>query len=185
MVSRRLMFGTSVYLLPLRHPVPVAKQVATLDHLSEGRFIFGVGVGGEFPREYEACGVPINERGAAPHGSDPASAQAVERRAGEPRGPLLSRLRGRADAAAGPPARRSADLVRRPLRRGARPRRAPGRRLDRLRRHAGDVQGGPRQDRAGGKRGRSRPARSSAPGICCSRASTTPTRRRSTPPRRR
>src|SRR5436190_12484495 len=62
-VSRRLTFGTSVYLLPLRHPVPVAKQVATLDHLSEGRFIFGVGVGGEFKREYEACGVPINERG--------------------------------------------------------------------------------------------------------------------------
>ena len=64
MVSRRLTFGTSVYLLPLRHPVPVAKQVATLDHLSEGRFIFGVGVGGEFVREYEACGVPIKERGA-------------------------------------------------------------------------------------------------------------------------
>jgi probable F420-dependent oxidoreductase len=64
LVSGRLTFGTSVYLLPLRHPVPVAKQVATLDHLSEGRFIFGVGVGGEFAREYEACGVPINERGA-------------------------------------------------------------------------------------------------------------------------
>src|SRR3989440_5396717 len=63
-VSRRLMLGTSVYLLPLRHPVPVAKQVATLDHLSEGRFIFGVGVGGEFPKEYAACGVPIGERGA-------------------------------------------------------------------------------------------------------------------------
>src|SRR5262245_14245996 len=63
-VSRRLMFGTSVYLLPLRHPVPVAKQVATLDHLTEGRFIFGVGVGGEFAREYEACGVPLKERGA-------------------------------------------------------------------------------------------------------------------------
>lgn len=63
-ISRRLMLGTSVYLLPLRHPVPVAKQVASLDHLSEGRFIFGVGVGGEFPKEYEACGVPINERGA-------------------------------------------------------------------------------------------------------------------------
>jgi probable F420-dependent oxidoreductase len=62
-VSRRLMLGTSVYLLPLRHPVPVAKQVATLDHLSEGRFIFGVGVGGEFPKEYEACGVPMKERG--------------------------------------------------------------------------------------------------------------------------
>ena len=63
MVSRRLLLGVDVYLLPLRHPVPVAKQVATLDHLSEGRLIFGVGIGGEFPREYEACGVPVNERG--------------------------------------------------------------------------------------------------------------------------
>jgi probable F420-dependent oxidoreductase len=63
-VSRRLLFGTSVYLLPLRHPGPVAKQVATLDHLTEGRLIFGVGVGGEFPKEYEVCGVPLKERGA-------------------------------------------------------------------------------------------------------------------------
>jgi probable F420-dependent oxidoreductase len=63
-VSRRLQFGTGVYLLPLRHPTPVAKQVSTLDHLTEGRFIFGVGVGGEFPKEFEACGVPIAERGA-------------------------------------------------------------------------------------------------------------------------
>ena len=63
-VSRRLQLGTGVYLLPLRHPTPVAKQVSTLDHLTEGRFIFGVGVGGEFPKEYEACGVPIGERGA-------------------------------------------------------------------------------------------------------------------------
>jgi probable F420-dependent oxidoreductase len=62
-VSRRLILGTNVYLLPLRHPVPVAKQVATLDHLCEGRLIFGVGVGGEFPKEYEACGVPLSERG--------------------------------------------------------------------------------------------------------------------------
>jgi probable F420-dependent oxidoreductase len=63
-VSRRLTFGTGVYLLPLRHPGPVAKQVATLDHLTEGRFIFGVGIGGEFPKEYEVAGVPIGERGA-------------------------------------------------------------------------------------------------------------------------
>lgn len=62
--SRRLLLGTGVYLLPLRHAGPVAKQVATLDHLSEGRLIFGVGVGGEFPREYELAGVPIGERGA-------------------------------------------------------------------------------------------------------------------------
>ena len=59
-----LTLGTSVFLLPLRHPVPVAKQIATLDTLSGGRFVFGVGVGGEFPKEYEACGVPVKERGA-------------------------------------------------------------------------------------------------------------------------
>ena len=63
-VSRRLTLGTSVLLLPLRHPTPVAKQVTTLDHLTEGRLILGVGVGGEFPLEYAACGVPHNERGA-------------------------------------------------------------------------------------------------------------------------
>ena len=63
-VSRRLMLGTSVLLLPLRHPTPVAKQVTTLDHLTEGRFILGVGVGGEFPREYAACDVAHKERGA-------------------------------------------------------------------------------------------------------------------------
>src|SRR3954449_11748005 len=64
MASRRLTLGTNVYLLPLRHPAPVAKQVATLDHLCEGRLIFGVGVGGEFPKEFEVCGVPLTERGA-------------------------------------------------------------------------------------------------------------------------
>ncbi len=64
LVSRRMTFGTGVYLLPLRHPGPVAKQAATLDHLTEGRFIFGVGIGGEFPKEYEVAGVPIAERGA-------------------------------------------------------------------------------------------------------------------------
>ena len=63
-MSRRLVFGTGVYLVPLRHPTPVAKQVSTLDHLTEGRFIFGVGVGGEFHKEFEACGVPVAERGA-------------------------------------------------------------------------------------------------------------------------
>jgi probable F420-dependent oxidoreductase len=62
--SKRLRLGTSVYLLPLRHPVPVAKQVATLDRLTGGRLGFGVGVGGEFANEYAACGVPLGERGA-------------------------------------------------------------------------------------------------------------------------
>ena len=63
-LSSRLTVGSAVYLLPLRHPAPVAKQAASLDHLSEGRFVFGIGVGGEFPREWKLAGVPIEERGA-------------------------------------------------------------------------------------------------------------------------
>jgi len=62
-VSRRLLLGTNVYLVPLRPPGPIAKQVASLDHLTEGRLIFGVGVGGEFPKEFALGGVPHNERG--------------------------------------------------------------------------------------------------------------------------
>ena len=50
-------------LLPLRHPTPVAKITSTLDLLSGGRLTLGVGVGGEFPPEFEACGVPLEERG--------------------------------------------------------------------------------------------------------------------------
>ncbi len=63
-VNERIQLGTAVYLLPLRHPVPVAKQVSTLDRLCAGRLVFGVGVGGEFPNEYAACGVPVEQRGA-------------------------------------------------------------------------------------------------------------------------
>jgi len=42
----------------------VAKQVADLDRVSGGRIILGVGVGGEYPQEFEACEVPIGQRGA-------------------------------------------------------------------------------------------------------------------------
>ncbi len=63
-LSDRLTVATGVYLLALRHPTPVAKMAATLDHISGGRFIFGTGVGGEFPGEFAAAGVPHKERGA-------------------------------------------------------------------------------------------------------------------------
>src|SRR5260370_5666217 len=53
-VSRRLQLGTAVYLLPLRHPTPVAKQVSTLDHPTDGPLIFAVGVGVQPADEY-AC----------------------------------------------------------------------------------------------------------------------------------
>jgi probable F420-dependent oxidoreductase len=63
-LSDKLAVHTSVYLLPLRHPTPVAKQAATLDLITNGRFVFGLGVGGEFPGEFAAAGVPHNQRGA-------------------------------------------------------------------------------------------------------------------------
>ena len=62
-VTERIRLCTGVYLLPLRHPTTTAKVTSTLDVLSGGRLTLGVGVGGEFPPEYEACGVPVAERG--------------------------------------------------------------------------------------------------------------------------
>src|SRR5256884_3022839 len=61
--SDRLKFGTSVLALPIRHPVVLAKQIATLDYLSRGRCFPAVGLGQEDPTEYEACGVPKSDRG--------------------------------------------------------------------------------------------------------------------------
>ncbi len=54
---------TGVYLLPLRHPVPVARQIATLAQLAPGRFVFGCGIGGEDRAEVLACGVDPATRG--------------------------------------------------------------------------------------------------------------------------
>ena len=63
-ITSRIRLGTGVYLLALRAPAVAAKTAATLDVLSGGRLIFGVGVGGENPKEFELCGVPHRERGA-------------------------------------------------------------------------------------------------------------------------
>ena len=63
-ITERIKLGSAVYLLALRPPAVAAKVTATLDVLSGGRLIFGVGVGGENPREFEVVGVPHNERGA-------------------------------------------------------------------------------------------------------------------------
>lgn len=62
--TTRIQLKTAVYLLPLRHPVPVALQVAALSQLSLGRFVFGIGVGGEDPHEFTSCGVDPRTRGA-------------------------------------------------------------------------------------------------------------------------
>ena len=63
-VTERIELRTSVYLLPLRHPVPVALQCAQIDQLSLGRLVLGIGVGGEDPHEFESCGVNPRTRGA-------------------------------------------------------------------------------------------------------------------------
>jgi len=54
--------GTSVAVLPMRHPIVTAKQVATADHLSGGRVIFGVGVGW-MAEEFALLGEPFSDRG--------------------------------------------------------------------------------------------------------------------------
>ncbi len=61
--TERVKIGTSILLLPLYSPAIVAKQVADLDRATGGRVILGVGVGGEYPQEFRACGVPVEERG--------------------------------------------------------------------------------------------------------------------------
>lgn len=52
-----------VYQLPLRHPVPVARQLATISEFAPGRLLLGVGVGGEDRREVSNCGVDPGTRG--------------------------------------------------------------------------------------------------------------------------
>jgi probable F420-dependent oxidoreductase len=61
-VSTKLELQTCVYLLALRHPTPVALQAAMVDRLSRGRLILGVGIGGEDPNEWWACGVDPKTR---------------------------------------------------------------------------------------------------------------------------
>lgn len=61
-VTTRLRFMTGVIILPLRNPMVLAKQVATLDALSGGRVELGIGVGW-LKEEFEALGVPFEKRG--------------------------------------------------------------------------------------------------------------------------
>jgi probable F420-dependent oxidoreductase len=55
--------GTSVLVMPYLHPMVLAKELATLDQLSGGRLVIGVGVG-SLPEENAALGVPYDSRGA-------------------------------------------------------------------------------------------------------------------------
>ncbi len=61
--TSRVMLGTSVLVLPYHNPVELAKYAATLDQISGGRVILGVGVGA-MTEEFEALGIPIRQRGS-------------------------------------------------------------------------------------------------------------------------
>jgi alkanesulfonate monooxygenase SsuD/methylene tetrahydromethanopterin reductase-like flavin-dependent oxidoreductase (luciferase family) len=58
--TRRLRVGTAVQVLPLNHPLRIAEEVATLDHISQGRLEFGIGRSGVV-RTYDVYGVPYAE----------------------------------------------------------------------------------------------------------------------------
>lgn len=62
--TERVKLMSTITLVPLYPPALLAKMGAALDVASGGRFTLGVGVGGEFPNEFEACGIPIKQRGS-------------------------------------------------------------------------------------------------------------------------
>jgi probable F420-dependent oxidoreductase len=60
--TTRIKLGTGIVILPLRNPVILAKELASVDVLSRGRLVVGIGVG-YVPGEYDAIGVPFGTRG--------------------------------------------------------------------------------------------------------------------------
>lgn len=62
-LTRRVELGTTVIIVPYRHPLATARVAANIDRLSGGRLILGVGVGWA-RQEFEALGLPFHKRGA-------------------------------------------------------------------------------------------------------------------------
>ena len=72
-VTQRVRLGTAIMVLPFRHPVVAAKQVATLDHLSHGRAVLGVGIGA-YREEFEAMQPDANRIHRGEHAEEAISA---------------------------------------------------------------------------------------------------------------
>ena len=128
--TSRIRLGTGIIILPQRNPLVLAKELATLDVMSNGRLIFGVGVGYLEP-EFRALGAPFEERGArhrrVPRG-DPGHLDGGRARLSRP----LRRLRARPGASPTRPEADAAHRDRRPHQGGVPARRPAGPRMVRL-----------------------------------------------------
>lgn len=60
--TKKIKLGTGILVLPLRNPLTLAKQISSMDQLSQGRIILGV-ASGWYKREFDAVGIPFNQRG--------------------------------------------------------------------------------------------------------------------------
>ncbi|HVW57270.1 MAG TPA: TIGR03619 family F420-dependent LLM class oxidoreductase [Rhizobiaceae bacterium] len=60
--TSRIKMGTGILVLPLRNPVSLAKQLSSMDQLSEGRLVMGM-ASGWYKREFDAMGIPFDKRG--------------------------------------------------------------------------------------------------------------------------
>ena len=122
-VTERMQLLTYLAVLPYRNPMLLAKSAATVDLLSNGRFILGVGTGYQ-KAEFHALGVDFDERNDALRRSPRRAADALERRAVQLPGPSLRRPRRDRAAQARPPAH--PDLDRRQRHGHREPGRRPG-----------------------------------------------------------
>ena len=124
--TNRIKLATGVLILPQRNPLVLAKEVATLDVLSNGRVMLGVGVGW-LREEFDAIGVPFEERGPAPTSTSPPCGRLWNQDEVDVPGPV-HRLREGQDVPK-PVQRHGAHRRRRPHQGRGPPRRPPGRRV--------------------------------------------------------
>ena len=78
-ITKTIKLATGILILPQRHPIYTAKEVATLDVLSGGRVMLGIG-SGWMKEEFESLGIDFRQRGARDRRSNPGDARALERR---------------------------------------------------------------------------------------------------------
>ena len=103
MTTERILLGPMVTPLARRRPVKLAREIATLDRLSGGRLVLGVGLGGDGSRELSATGEQVDDRVRARMLDEALEVlrDGVDRRAGAPRRRALRRRRPDAAADAG------------------------------------------------------------------------------------